>query len=404
MATIFYQNLTNPIVPLIIHFVEKWMLSGYFSITDGFDGLKLSFPYLAKLLESVLYPYLCCCHPWDRILQYVPTACIESTYSSYTCLVQCLWIMEPNFTSLCVLSSLCKKSRCCLLSKCFPGLLQAGNDKAIGVQNLETNGDNQGSLYQCEVSPILKSPTPSVSPLPINSSRKSLKASLMLTASQKELTQTIGSEASKNINFKPRSAHLATSLQGGLEVIKKNQKGFAFVRSSLRFSYEPSENKPLFVKKDVDEIEEQKHVMFLCRNYKCNSSQDGNDGQNLRLVPVDDKPDQIARLESLMDGILSAEEFKDEELASLKNENMRKCSKEQKDAIEMAMEGHARLLEQYADLEEKHINLLTSQRRTEDGILDVKKAAAKAGVKSAESKFINALAAEISTLKEEREK
>nr|GEW36468.1 kinesin-like protein KIN-12B [Tanacetum cinerariifolium] len=58
----------------------------------------------------------------------------------------------------------------------------------------------------------------------------------------------------------------------------------------------------------------------------------------------------------------------------------------------------------YADLEEKHINLITSQNRIEDGILDVKKAAAKAGVKSAESKFINALAAEISTLKEEREK
>nr|GEV57064.1 kinesin-like protein KIN-12B [Tanacetum cinerariifolium] len=42
---------------------------------------------------------------------------------------------------------------------------------------------------------------------------------------------------------------------------------------------------------------------------------------------------------------------------------------------------------EYADLEEKHINLLTSQRRIEDGILDVKKAAAKAGVKSAESEF-----------------
>ncbi|GKC15811.1 kinesin-like protein KIN-12B [Tanacetum coccineum] len=112
------------------------------------------------------------------------------------------------------------------------------------------------------------------------------------------------------------------------------------------------------------------------------TSQDGNDGQNLQLVPVDDKPDKpkqlvpkavekvltgairremtleelctrqdseinqlnhlqqynherecnliigqirddkILRLESLMDGILSAEEFKDEELASLKIENM----------------------------------------------------------------------------------
>nr|GFC47123.1 kinesin-like protein KIN12B [Tanacetum cinerariifolium] len=81
-----------------------------------------------------------------------------------------------------------------------------------------------------------------------------------------------------------------------------------------------------------------------------------------------------------------------------------KCSKELKDAMEMAMEGHARMLEQYADLEEKHINLLTSQRRIEDGIPDVKKVAAKAEVKSVKSMFINALAAKISTLKEEREK
>nr|GEY68980.1 kinesin-like protein KIN12B [Tanacetum cinerariifolium] len=44
------------------------------------------------------------------------------------------------------------------------------------------------------------------------------------------------------------------------------------------------------------------------------------------------------------------------------------------------------------------------RRRIEDGILDVKKAAAKAGVKSTESTFINALATENSTLKEEREK
>nr|GEW26637.1 kinesin-like protein KIN-12B [Tanacetum cinerariifolium] len=62
----------------------------------------------------------------------------------------------------------------------------------------------------------------------------------------------------------------------------------------------------------------------------------------------------------------------------------RKCSKELKDAMEMAIEGHARILEQYADLEEKHINLLTSQMRIKDGILDVKKAAAKAGVKTGE--------------------
>nr|GEV80414.1 phragmoplast-associated kinesin-related protein [Tanacetum cinerariifolium] len=81
-----------------------------------------------------------------------------------------------------------------------------------------------------------------------------------------------------------------------------------------------------------------------------------------------------------------------------KLDTKRKCSKEQKDAIEMAMEGHARLLEQYAGLEEKHINLLTSQRRIEDGILDVKKAAAKAGVKRLQAQLRDMAEAEAGEL------
>ncbi|TMX02738.1 hypothetical protein EJD97_020165 [Solanum chilense] len=82
----------------------------------------------------------------------------------------------------------------------------------------------------------------------------------------------------------------------------------------------------------------------------------------------------------------------------------KKCSEELKEAMQMAMQGHARMLEQYAELEEKHMQLLIRHRKIQDGIEDVKKAAAKAGVKGAESKFINALAAEISALKVEREK
>ncbi|KAL5075978.1 hypothetical protein RYX36_014962 [Vicia faba] len=82
----------------------------------------------------------------------------------------------------------------------------------------------------------------------------------------------------------------------------------------------------------------------------------------------------------------------------------RECNKELQEAMHMAIEGHARLLEQYADLEEKHVQLLARHRRIQEGIEDVKKAASKAGVRGAESKFINALAAEISALKAEREK
>jgi kinesin family protein 15 len=82
----------------------------------------------------------------------------------------------------------------------------------------------------------------------------------------------------------------------------------------------------------------------------------------------------------------------------------RECTKELQEAMHTAIEGHARLLEQYADLEEKHVQLLARHRRIQEGIEDVKKAASRAGVRGAESKFINALAAEISALKAEREK
>ncbi|XP_058103126.1 kinesin-like protein KIN-12A isoform X2 [Magnolia sinica] len=82
----------------------------------------------------------------------------------------------------------------------------------------------------------------------------------------------------------------------------------------------------------------------------------------------------------------------------------KKCSEELKEALQMAMQSHARILEQYADLQEKHIALLARHRKITDGIEDVKRAAAKAGVKGAESRFINSLAAEISALKVEREK
>lgn len=82
----------------------------------------------------------------------------------------------------------------------------------------------------------------------------------------------------------------------------------------------------------------------------------------------------------------------------------KKCSEELKEAMRMAMEGHARMLEQYADLEERHMHMLARNRMFQEGIEDVKKAASKAGVRGAESKFINALAAEISAIKVEREK
>lgn len=187
-----------------------------------------------------------------------------------------------------------------------------GNSEVIAVQNLETNGENKDSvkdastqtglgdhvitnlpLESSEVSPVLKSPTLSVSPIPTNSSRKSLRTSSMLTASQKDHL-----EKSCPNTF---TDHLSASLHRGLEVINKHKKGPAFTQSSFRFSYKPLDSKPLLVKKDVgvqavlqeNESDGEKPVVYLCRNCKCTSSQDvkdGNDCSNLQLVPVDGSP------------------------------------------------------------------------------------------------------------------
>ncbi|MCD9640619.1 Kinesin motor domain containing protein, expressed [Datura stramonium] len=60
---------------------------------------------------------------------------------------------------------------------------------------------------------------------------------------------------------------------------------------------------------------------------------------------------------------------------------------------------------QWTETEKRHIQLLARHRKVQVGIEDVKKAATKAGVKGAESKFINALAAQkFSALRVEREK
>ncbi|KAL7617395.1 hypothetical protein Lser_V15G02697 [Lactuca serriola] len=450
---------------------------------------------------------------------------------------------------------------------------------AIVPSTTEINQDSLSVLT--EIPPVLKSPTPSVSPITENnSSRKSLRTCTMLTASQKEqetrvfkdLENQLENHFAKNLNH-----NLAKSLHRGLEVIDKNRKTSAFERSSFKFCYKSLDSKPKLVRKDIGvqtlnekKLEEEEEKVFLCRNCNCKSSKQVEEDGNLQLVPVDDdkskqlvpkavekvltgairremaleelctkqdseinqlnrllqqykherecnliigqiREDKIARLESLMDGILSPEEFKDDELASLTNENKilkenyknhpevlrteiefqrfqdeleryqnffelgekdilleeiqdlrnqlqsyidssqkpvlqithqsgaqseeeeeeeelesikqeleatrllmekqkeeinteRKCSKELKDALQMAIESHARMLEQYADLEEKHGHLVTTQTRIEDGVADIIKAASKAGIKGAESRFINKLANEYSSLKAEREK
>ncbi|KAJ6844708.1 kinesin-like protein KIN-12B [Iris pallida] len=92
------------------------------------------------------------------------------------------------------------------------------------------------------------------------------------------------------------------------------------------------------------------------------------------------------------------------EKQKLELDTEKKCAEELKEALQIAMQGHARILEQYADLQEKNIELLRRHRKISDGIEDVKRAAVRAGVKGPESRFINSLATEISALRVEREK
>ncbi|CAL9100397.1 unnamed protein product [Musa textilis] len=85
--------------------------------------------------------------------------------------------------------------------------------------------------------------------------------------------------------------------------------------------------------------------------------------------------------------------------------NMEKnCTEELNDALQRAILGHARIVEHYAELQEKYDELLLKHRKIMEGIAEVKKAASKAGGKGSGSAFAAALAAELSTLRIDREK
>ncbi|KAL9829844.1 Kinesin-like protein KIN-12B [Arabidopsis thaliana] len=155
---------------------------------------------------------------------------------------------------------------------------------------------------------------------------------------------------------------------------------------------------------------------LLKLTYAC----DPNQAPTLNTIPesVDEGPEKTLEQERLRwteaesNWISLAEELRTEldtnrllmEKQKRELDTEKRCAEELTEAMQMAMQGHARMIEQYADLEEKHIQLLARHRRIREGIDDVKKAAARAGVKGAESRFINALAAEISALKVQREK
>lgn len=80
------------------------------------------------------------------------------------------------------------------------------------------------------------------------------------------------------------------------------------------------------------------------------------------------------------------------------------CTEELNDVLQRAVLGHARMVEHYADLQEKHNELVEKHRMIMAGIAEVKKAAAKAGAKGHGSRFAKYMAAELSALRVEKEK
>ncbi|KAK4793829.1 hypothetical protein SAY86_011823 [Trapa natans] len=80
------------------------------------------------------------------------------------------------------------------------------------------------------------------------------------------------------------------------------------------------------------------------------------------------------------------------------------CTAELDDALYRAILGHARMVEHYAELQEKHNGLIEKHRTIMEGIAEVKRAAAKAGAKGNGSRFAKLFTAELSAKRVEREK
>lgn len=175
------------------------------------------------------------------------------------------------------------------------------------------------SIIQSNVSPVLKSPTPSVSPR-ISNSRKSLRTSSMLTASQKDLKvgskldpEAIHLSLAKSTkrsladapsiqmgkNVMTTTEHLAASLHRGLEIIDSHRQSSAFRRSAFRLSFRPADLKQVLLVEKVnvgvqtsldDGILEEDPVSFLCNKCKNRAQLDikeANESSHLQLVPVD---------------------------------------------------------------------------------------------------------------------
>jgi len=176
------------------------------------------------------------------------------------------------------------------------------------------------SIVECDLSPILKSPDPSVSPR-ISTSRKSLRTSTGLSPSESGLhvekdlgIKTSNKKSSYSAccsqtapNFLNKTENLAASIRHGLEIIDSYQRNSALRQSAYRLSLRPRESRLIFpvdkvdvgLQTSLDDNVVEDSVLFTCSNCKSRAQLDVNDetdnNSNLQLVPFDcpgfaDKP------------------------------------------------------------------------------------------------------------------
>ena len=185
----------------------------------------------------------------------------------------------------------------------------ASIDSPVATMNCVTPASL--SIVQCDSSPVLKSPTPSVSPR-LSSSRKSLRTSSGLspsendlhvesemgikTGNQKNSSSAFSSQTAPN--FLSKTENLAASICHGLEIIDSHRRSAALRRSSYKFSLLPRESRLILpankvdagVQTFLDDDVKEDSVLFTCNNCKNRMQVDVNEtdnNSNLQLVPVD---------------------------------------------------------------------------------------------------------------------
>lgn len=197
------------------------------------------------------------------------------------------------------------------------------SEELVGIQKNQDqlSGSPKSSISltvdTSNISPVLKSPTPSLSPR-TTSSRKSLRTSSMLTASQKDprdneviqeairnsLAKSMSRGSSKAISTSKSilapTEQLAASIRHGLEIIDGHRKSSAFRRSSaFRFSYKPADSRVFLPVTKVDvgvqtsnDDRPSDSAEFLCATCKsriqAEAENDGKENSNMQLVPVDE--------------------------------------------------------------------------------------------------------------------